>query len=85
MLYVALSSLVVLALVIALYSGTLRSQSRAHARREDLLLNQLLNLAGKPWQPAPAEKIIPSSPTWEDVLESSRYQDFTLSPEQEPV
>lgn len=49
---------VTVALVVALCAGLLRSQQRAAARREDLLLNQLLNLAGKPWQPAPAD-------TWE--------------------
>lgn len=33
-----------------------RSQQRDHARREDLLVNQLLHAAGKPWQGSPAER-----------------------------
>ncbi len=31
------------------------SMIRQHARERDLLMNQLLNLAGKPWQPPPSE------------------------------
>lgn len=34
-----------------------RSERRQHARERDLMLNQLLNLAGKPWQPAPATTV----------------------------
>jgi hypothetical protein len=33
----------------------LKGMLREHARERQLLLNQLLNLAGKPWLPAPAE------------------------------
>lgn len=32
----------------------LRTERREHARERELLTNQLLNLAGKPWQEAPA-------------------------------
>lgn len=47
------------ALFAVLLLVVLRAQAkreRAHARREDLLLNQMLNLAGKPWQQAPADQ-----------------------------
>lgn len=84
MLYVTLSLLIVFALVSACYASTIRSQSRAHARREDLLLNQLLNLAGKPWLPPPADVEPQPQKTWEELLEASRYNEFTYAPEQEP-
>lgn len=53
-------ALVVLAIVQALaFAGIVARQSRAHARREDLLLNQLLHAVGKPWQEAPASHVEP--------------------------
>ncbi len=52
---VALALVVCLAATVICGAGLVRSQSRAHARREDLLLNQLLHAVGKPWTPAPAE------------------------------
>lgn len=59
MLYVALAEAAVLAVVCVTFAGLLRAQIRQAARREDLLVNQLCNLAGRPWQdpphvPAPA-------------------------------
>lgn len=55
MLYVALASLIALAGTVVVFAGLLRSQARAHARREDLLVNQLCALAGRPWQAPPAD------------------------------
>lgn len=40
--------------VVATLVRMMRAQERAHARREDMLLNQLLHAAGHPWQEAPA-------------------------------
>jgi hypothetical protein len=57
------------------FSSLLRSFLRQHARERDLLLNQMLNLAGRPWQPPPAE-VIP-----EPVDEDGRY---VLTPESLP-
>ena len=54
MIYIALAEAVVLALVVLAFLHFVAQSARAHARREDLLLNQMLNLAGKPWQPPPA-------------------------------
>lgn len=54
MLYVALAEAAALAVVVIAFAGLLRSQMRAHARREDQLVNQLCHLAGRPWAPAPA-------------------------------
>lgn len=53
---VSLTAIGVLLLVIVTLVGLLRSQQRAHARREDLLVNQLLHAVGKDWQPAPADE-----------------------------
>ena len=56
MLYVALAEAVVLVVVIATFGNLLRIQARQHSRDRALLLNQLLHLAGRPWQEAPAEQ-----------------------------
>lgn len=52
---VSLAAIAVLLAVIVALVGLLRSQQRAHARREDLLVNQLLHAVGRDWQPAPAD------------------------------
>ena len=54
MVYVALAEAAALVVCVVVFAGLIRSMQRSHARREDLLLNQMLNMAGKPWQPAPA-------------------------------
>jgi hypothetical protein len=74
MVYVALAEAAALALIVITLASLIRSQQRAHARREDLLLNQMLNLAGKPWQPSPAmERPDP---------EEREPRFWTMSPEQ---
>ena len=86
MLYLALAELGLIALTIFGSWSALRSQNRAHARREDLLLNQMLHTAGKPWQPAPADDRSPRSLLDDDgeMVLSQHYSRFTSSPEQEP-
>lgn len=54
MLYVALAQAAAIAVVAVTFAALLRSRDRAHARKEDLLLNQLLHAIDKPWQEAPA-------------------------------
>lgn len=71
MIVVAVALVAALALTVALGSGLLRSQQRAHARREDLLLNQLLHAAGKPWLPAPADE--PAPPVEPAEREAPRF------------
>lgn len=73
---VAVALAAVLVVAIGSFGQLLRWQQRAHARREDLLLNQLLNLAGKPWLPAPADEPKPPVPVREP--EAPRY---TATPE----
>ena len=62
MLAVAIAAIVALALVALALAHALRAQIRQAARREDLLVNQVCALAGKPWleppsydRPAPPE------------------------------
>lgn len=54
MTYVATVLAVALVLVALIFAGLVRSLVRAHARERDLLLNQLMHLAGRTWQPPPA-------------------------------
>ena len=69
MIYISLGLVAALLVCVLAFSGLIRSLVRQHARREDLLLNQLLNLAGKPWQPAPANDV----PQEDDLDELARY------------
>jgi hypothetical protein len=76
MLYVALAAIGSLCLVTLAFSALLRSQLRQAARREDLLVNQVCSLAGRPWQPPPARE---SAPTLDEELER-----FVALPERLP-
>lgn len=87
MIYVALGELALLALTIYGAWGALRAQARANARREDLLLNQALHAAGRPWQPAPSDAAPMPRPLFDDdgeLILSQHYSRFTSTPEQEP-
>lgn len=77
---VALALVAVLALVVAVFGAIVARMQRAHARREDLLVNQLLHAAGNAWQPPPAAV----KPVREEPAEPAQVR-FTASPEQLPV
>lgn len=77
MLYVALAELAVLAITVLAFAGLLRSKERECSRREALMVDKMLNLAGKPWTPAPADS---PQPHVERELEPAFY---TTSPEME--
>lgn len=64
-----------LVIVVSVFSRLLVSQQRAHARREDLLLNQLMHATGKTWTPPPA--------TARPIVEVGEQHKFTASPEQD--
>jgi hypothetical protein len=58
----------------------LNAQQRAHARREDLLVNQLLHATGSTWQPPPAEE------ARRDAADRGfERPDWTAVPEQDPL
>ena len=66
MLYVALAAVAATCLVTLAFSALLRSQLRQAARREDLLVNQVCSLAGRPWQSPPSRE---NPPPLEEELE----------------
>lgn len=78
MTWVALAALAGWAATVIALAGLLRSQARGHARREDLVLNQLLHAVGKAWQPSPASEARALEPEPEP-------RQWTPSPEQLPV
>ncbi len=80
MLYVALALAAVLAVTVLAFAGLLRSQSRGHARREDLLVNQLCALAGRPWSTPPAQEAASFAPERELALivDPSQWPDDEL-------
>lgn len=80
MIYVCLALTAAIAVVASALAGLLRSQQRSHARERDLLLNQLLHLAGKPWQPAPADEWTLPAP-----VDESEWPTWSATPEQAPV
>lgn len=51
------------ACTVAVLVRQIARMEREHNRRVDLLINQLLHAAGKPWQPAPA--VNDPEPEWE--------------------
>lgn len=84
MMLLAILELGVIAGMAFAFGGVLRSQSRAHARREDLLLNQALHAAGRPWQPAPADHRLSAEDLLDQREELLAPRLFTQTPEQEP-
>lgn len=70
-----------LVVVVVAFTGVIARMQRAHARREDLLINQLLHAAGRSWQRAPAETAGEGARQDYEL----RPLTFTASPEQDPV
>ena len=64
--WVAVAALVVLALAIYTTSSLFRNLVRQQARERELLLNQIMHLSGRTWQPPP----VPAQPVaaGEDTL-----------------
>jgi hypothetical protein len=79
--YVAIAEAAALVSVVAVLLRAMARMQRQHARREDLLLNQLLHLTGHTWQPSPADEARRG-----DVhAREPRPITWTASPEQLPV
>jgi hypothetical protein len=72
--YIALVQGFVLGIFATLYGATIRSLTRQQARERDLLLNQLYNAVGRPWQPAPSS----------EVKEDEPAELYLVAPEQAP-
>ena len=76
MLYLSFVLAGVLGLTTLAWAGLLRGLIRQHARERDLLLNQLMHLAGRTWAPPPST----------DPRSELPDLDYTFTPEQdEPV
>lgn len=80
-------TLIVLALIatniiaVVASGGVIRSLTRSHARERDLLVNQVMHLAGKSWTPPPAEQW--TAPERGEPLVMS--PSWTATPEQSPI
>ena len=59
MIYVAVAEAAALIGVAFAFAGVLRGLTREHARERNLILNQLLHLAGRTWEPPPAQTAPP--------------------------
>lgn len=55
MIVVAAAAVVSVTVVTVAFLQALRWQARQHARERDLLVNQVLHLSGRTWQPPPAD------------------------------
>ena len=78
MAWVAGGALIVLAVSTVVFASIVRSLIRQAARERDLLLNQLMHLAGRTWQEPPAQ--VQTAPAlMEEDTEPGR---FWASPEQ---
>lgn len=73
MLVVALALVVALVVVSLAFAGVVRSLIRQHARREDLLVNQVCALSGRPWQPAPASERHERPEPVEELVDPSHW------------
>jgi hypothetical protein len=78
MLIVCLALIAALIAVTVALAGLLGRQQRAHDRREDLLVNQILHLSGRTWTPPPADEWGPAKDGEPLVRE------WTAQPEQHP-
>jgi len=72
--YVAGLALVSLCLCVLAFAQVVRWLIREHARERNLMLNQIMHLAGRTWQPPP----IPEEPSMLPV------EEFLIDPSQLP-
>lgn len=77
---VCITLVIALVAVTATLTGLLAREQRAHSRREDLLINQILHLSGRTWTPPPADEWGPAT----DGEPLVREYDWTAQPEQQP-
>lgn len=80
MVLVALGEAAAFVAVVSILARLLVSQQRAHNRREDLLLNQLLHATGHTWQEPPVAESRRNGSS--DDLQRGQW---TTSPEQFPL
>jgi len=69
MTYLALGIALAANLATIMLVGLIARLQRQNDRARDLLLNQMLNLAGKPWQPPPIESESIPVPSEDELFE----------------
>lgn len=74
---VALALVTLLAVVLSIFTGLLRSLQRSHSRERDKLIDQVMHLSGKTWTPPPADE-------WKPPSDGEPLVKYTASPEQQP-
>lgn len=79
MIYITLAAISAAALVSLAALHTVGQLIRAHARERNLMLNQLMHLAGRTWQAPPSE--VPLDTIDPDMVLDERY---TTAPTQLP-
>ena len=62
MIWVALVEALAIVALAVVFAGLVRSLLRQQARERDLLLNQIMHLAGRTWAPPPADLPIAEEP-----------------------
>lgn len=78
MTFVALALVVALIATVLVSAQLLARQQRAHARREDLLVNQILHLSGHTWTPPPSDE-------WKPPADGQPLvREYVTQPEQHP-
>ena len=76
MIWVALVEAVAIVAPAVVSAGLVRSLLRQQARERDLLLNKVMFLAGKPWEPPPASEPAVEEPLEYDELEPGVLQNY---------
>lgn len=73
MTFIAVALVALLVVTVLVSAAERRALIRQQARERDLLLNKIMHLAGRTWEPPPAEK------PWQPAEEPEQY---TFTPEQ---
>lgn len=71
MIYLAAGALLVAALSSMGTVHVVRSLIRSHSRERDALLNKIMHLAGKTWEPPPAQEPEPVSDPFEEFTDTA--------------
>ena len=74
--WVAVAALVVLALAIYTTSSLFRNLVRQQARERELLLNQIMHLAGRTWKPPPVPADVAAADVDTVVIDPTQLPDY---------
>ena len=75
--WVAIAALTVLALALYLAAALFRGLVRQQARERELLLNQIMHLAGRTWQPPPVpDELVAEGEADTMIIDPSQLPDY---------